>query len=363
MIFSPLQAHKNDMLQMNRRDLLKMGTGALCLSALPSSLWAQSKEITLANFGGDAVKATEIAYGEPFTKETGIAVRVDGASPLPGKIKAMVESGNIVWDICEADGFTSQQLGESGVLEPIDYSVVDKANIRPGFVFPFGVHNYTYSYVLAYDKTKFPDGEPTFEDFFNREKYPGKRTLWKYQCGATEPCLLADGVTPDKLYSMSAQEHVKKALAKVKTLEDDIIYWDSGADSQQMFIDEEVIMGVIWSSRAANLEKDTGGRVTWTWKQGLFCPGALVIPKGAPGTKEAQKFLASILVPERQLAALEMLAQGPSNPATLALETHEMKRVDPGYQPNLDQQIVRGEDWYAKNYDAAVAAWYDGIAN
>ena len=27
------------------------------------------------------------------------------------------------------------------------------------------------------------------------------------------------------------------------------------------------------------LERDTKGKVTWTWDQGLFCPAAFVVPK------------------------------------------------------------------------------------
>ncbi|MFK0692921.1 ABC transporter substrate-binding protein [Mesorhizobium sp. IMUNJ 23033] len=363
MIISPLQAHKRDLTAMRRRNFLKLGAGAALAMPFVSRSWAQTKELTIANFGGDAVEATKVAYGDPFTKETGIAVRVDGASPLPGKIKAMVDSGNIVWDVCDGDGFTSEQLGKAGVLEEIDYSIVNRSMIRPGFVFPYGVHTYSYSYVLAYDKTKFPNAPPTFTDFFDDAKYPGKRTLWKYQCGATEPCLLAAGVKPSEIYSIAPEEHLKIALEKAKSLGNDIVYWDSGADSQQMFIDEEVVMGVIWSSRAANLEKDTGGRVTWTWSQGLFCPGAYVIPKGAPAGKDAQRFIASVLIPERQIVALEKLAQGPGNPAAEALETDAMKHLDPGFAPNFEQQIARDEAWYAKNYDTIAAAWFDGIAN
>lgn len=359
---SPLAAHKRDLALLDRRALLTATGAAVLQSFLPRAASAKAKELVFANFGGDAVDAAKKAYGEPFTQDTGIPVVVDGASPLPGKIKAMVESGQIVWDVCDADGFSSMQLGDAGLLEAIDYSIVDKTKIHPGFIYTYGVMSYIYSFVLAYDRTKFPDRPPTYQDFFDTARYPGKRTLWKYQCGATEPCLLADGVGASELYSMPAEAHVKRALAKAKTLGQDIIYWDSGADSQQMFLDGEVTMGVIWSSRAVNLERDTNGRVTWTWNQGLFCPGAYVIPKGAPAGIDAQRFLASILTPERQLVAMGMMAQGPSNPAASALATESLKRGDPGYEPNFKQQILRGEDWYAKNYDSAAALWFDGIS-
>ena len=72
--------------------------------------------------------------------------------------------------------------------------------MRDGWAWPHGIANYTYSFVLAYRKDMFPDKPPTYADFFDTAKYPGKRTMWKYQMGAMEACLLGDGVKRDALY-------------------------------------------------------------------------------------------------------------------------------------------------------------------
>ncbi|MFO0996701.1 MAG: ABC transporter substrate-binding protein [Alphaproteobacteria bacterium] len=350
--------------RIERRDFLKL---ALWAGVAPAALGlgpltgreatAQAKEIVAANFGGDAVKFMGEAWGEPYTKDTGVKVTFDGASPLPGKIKAMVESGKVTWDACDADGFVGAQLGPN-VLEPIDYSVVNKSMLRPGWDWKYAMGSYSYSFVLAYDKTKFPNKPPTYADFFDTKKYPGKRALWKYMMGAVEACLLGDGVPVNKLYPLD----MDRAIKKVKTLGKDVIFWSSGAESQQVFLDKEVIMANIWNTRASVLERDTKGRVTWTWNQGMFSPAAWVVPKGNPAGKEVMKWLASTLAPERQIKLLSLLGNGPSNPKASASEPKDMNRLDPGFEANLKLQFPRNEDWYEKNYDAATDKWIDGIS-
>ena len=349
--------------RIERRDFLKF---MLSIGALPalgvSSLGAQAaqsnvKEIVVANYGGDAIKYMGAAWGEPYTKDSGIKVIFDGVTPLPGKIKAMVESGKVTWNVCDAELFVGNQLGQD-ILEPIDYAIVDRAMVRPGWDGKYVVANYVYSFVLAYDRTKFPNKPPTYADFFDTKKYPGKRTLWKYQMGAAEACLLGDGVALDKLYPLDMERAIKKA----RSLGKDILYWSSGAESQQMFLDKEVVMGVIWHTRANLLERDTNGRIGWTWQQGMSCPGGWVVPKGNPAGKEAMKFVASTLIPERQIKLLSTMGNGPSNPKSSAMAGKDLNRIDPTFEANRKLQFARNEDWYEKNYDDATDKWIDGIS-
>ncbi len=371
------KAMKNDLVELaraqlasgriNRRDFVRL---CLAIGAAPAvagsglltarEAQAAAEEIVLANFGGDAVDAMGKAWGEPFTKDTGTPVVVDGATPLAGKIKAMVESGNVVWDVCDGDGFLCDQLGKQGLLDEVDYSIVDKSMLRDGWAYKNGIANYTYSFVLAYDKTLFPDKAPTYKDFFDTDKYPGKRTMWKYQMGAMEACLLADGVPPEELYPAD----VDRAIKKAKSLGDDLIFWESGASSQQMMLTGEVVMGNIWNTRASVLERDTDGRVTWTWDDGLFCHSSFVMPKGhKAGAEITNKFLASCLIPERQIELLKLLGNGPTNPAAADMLPPDLVRLDPGHPDNVKKQVTRSEKWYEMNYDDAMSQWLDGISS
>src|SRR5207249_11909277 len=77
--------------------------GALVLVGILSGpALAQKGEVVIVTYGGTAADALREAHWKPFTAETGIVVREE-TPPTPAKVKAMVESGNVVWDIVEMD--------------------------------------------------------------------------------------------------------------------------------------------------------------------------------------------------------------------------------------------------------------------
>ena len=46
-------------------------------------------------------------------------------SPTEGAIRNMVDSGDVSWDVCDADGYSAIRLGRTGALSAIDYSIVE----------------------------------------------------------------------------------------------------------------------------------------------------------------------------------------------------------------------------------------------
>ena len=70
------------------------------------------------------------------------------------------------------------------MLEPIDYTIVDKNKMRAGFGWDYAASTYFFSYIIAYDSSKFGDKAPTgMADFFDVKKFPGKRSLYKWGVG------------------------------------------------------------------------------------------------------------------------------------------------------------------------------------
>ena len=199
---------------------------------------------------------------------------MEAVTPLEGKIISMVESGQIVWDISDSEGFSAISLGRQGYLEPIDYSIVDRSRVRDGWAWEHGIANHTYAQVLAYDTTKVPRPPTSWVDFFDTDNFPGKRTAWKYMIGALEAALIADGLDKDSLYPLD----VDRAIGKYKEINDDMIYWGAGAESVQLFMDGEVIMGNIWHQRARRLYEETDGRIDFIWDGALYCPSSWIVP-------------------------------------------------------------------------------------
>ena len=344
-----LAAERLDRGELDRRTFLRaVAALGLAPALLAGEASAQAKEIVVCNFGGDAVAAWSNAWGKPFTADAGVKVTVIGGEPTPGALKAMVEGGKITWDCTDGDAYYLPILAKQGIIQKYDYSKVDKAKVRPEFVFEYGCANYLYSYVNGYDSAKTGGRVPNgFRDYLNFKDFPGKRAIYKWLAGSLEAVLLAAGTEPDKLYPLD----VKKAFALIRDHKDQFVVWGGGAASQQLFRDGEVTMGVIWCTRASVLDRESQGRLTWTWDQGIVAPGVLPVLVRNPAGPVVWDFVASMQVPERQVELLKTLGNGPANPAAGALLTPELQKIDCGYEPNYRRQIPINTQWYAENYD------------
>jgi putative spermidine/putrescine transport system substrate-binding protein len=130
------------------------------------------------------------------------------------QLQAQYESGKPSWDIVDADPFSAEALGKKGIMEPIDYDVVDKTKMRPGFGWEYSASSYFFSYIIAYDAKKYGDNPPTsMADFFDIEKFPGKRGMYKWGAGMWEALLMGDGVAPADLYPLDVERAHKKLAA------------------------------------------------------------------------------------------------------------------------------------------------------
>ncbi|MCG7625168.1 extracellular solute-binding protein [Epibacterium sp. Ofav1-8] len=347
-------------LQMSRRGFLNTaGTASALAMMRPGMSMASGNPLVIGTFGTESNIWFDKAWAKPFTAATGKEVVLEGVNPLDGKIIAMVESGKTVWDLCDSDGYSAIRLGRMGYLEEIDYSVVDKSKVREGWAWQHGIANHSYSYVRAVDTRQFDGDQPkTWGDFFDTKTFPGKRSVWRYMVGALEGALMADGVPADQLYPLD----IKRAIAKLKTIEDDLIFWNNGADAFQQLVDSEVAIGFVWHNRALRANEATNGAISWDFDQGLFCPASWVMPKGGSQPEVAQQFIASSLVPERQKIVFDGLASGTTNPAAETLMSAQEKLVNPGTTKNLGMQIQRDEYWYADNYDDALNAFLDSFS-
>lgn len=323
------------------------------------SALAAAKEIVMVNWGGDAVKHFTTAFCEPYLKDTGVKVVIDGTGPSVGKIKAMVEAKKVTWDVCDSGSGSCAIMEKQGYLDAFDYSIVDKTKLlRPDLAYKTGAANYFFSYVLAYDTTKFGGNPPkSWADFFDLKKFPGKRTMRKDIQSTLEAALMADGVPLDKIYPID----VPRAFKKLKEIKKDTIFWASGAESQQLLRDGEVTAGCVWNTRVNALVKDTNEKISWTWNQAVLCDGVWVVPKGNPAGKDVYKFIASTYVPERQLALFLAFGNGPVTPAAIAMVPADKKRFDPA--SNAAVQLPINPAWYGENLERVNNEFLDLVSS
>ncbi|MFV3370044.1 ABC transporter substrate-binding protein [Pseudomonas sp. NY15435] len=350
--------------QIDRRTFLK---GMGLMAALPLALRngvsfaAGDKPLVVVNWGGDAIKAFGKAWTEGFSKATGIPTKIDGSGPTEGAIRTQLSSGRVSWDVVDAESSVLQILGKEGLVQPIDYNVVSKDKVLPGFAYEYGIADYMLSYVIAYDSERFGDKVPkTWADFWDVKTFPGKRTLYKWMNGMLEAALLADGVTPDKLYPLD----VPRALKKIEELKPHVLsFWGSGAETQQLLIEGEVSMGAIWNTRAQVITDDSEGRIKWTFDNALLGCSNWGVLKGNPaGTEAAMKFIAYAQDPQSQVELFKMFGNGPANPAAAALIPDDRKHLNCTDPANLPKQIMLSHEWYTDHYGATLEQYLTHIS-
>jgi len=137
-----------------------------------------SGELRIAGYGGTAQDAQRKAYYEPFGRLAGVTVKdFDGANI--NKVKAMVETGNVEWDVVQLSRSTVKNLQKKGdYFEKINYDLVDLDNIDPLYRYDYALDMLVWAQVMAYRTDAFKGAVPNgWANFWDVKKFPGDRTL------------------------------------------------------------------------------------------------------------------------------------------------------------------------------------------
>jgi putative spermidine/putrescine transport system substrate-binding protein len=313
--------------------------------------------ITVAGFGGAYGDAEKAAYFDPFTKATGIKVNVLQAETTLGAVKLQVQKHNVVWDIAELPGPDTQTACDQGIIEKVDYKVVKKADLAPQGGYPCGILASLFAEGIGYSTSKFKT-PPTWRDFFDTKKVPGKRTMEKYLTdGTLEYALIADGVPKDSLYPLD----LKRAIAKLKTLGNDVVLVDSLAQASQLLTSGDAVMIQTAAGRILPL-KNAGLPVDFA-PVGERGEAIFTIPKGAKNSANAMKFLAyiaSCASCSQQMARLTAYSGANKDGATGLPAA--IKDQLPSSPKVVAQSFAQDDKWWSQNAGQAQSA-FDAFLN
>jgi putative spermidine/putrescine transport system substrate-binding protein len=264
-------------------------TPALTQPAAATSTPALAKSIVLTNTGGDWGKCQRTTFADTFEQKTGVKV-IDGPFLDDGQIKAIVETKVYDTDVLfPSPSLVLDNLG-SKYLEPIDYSLVPKDELLPGTYTKYGVALDLFSWAFGY-RTDAGDKPTKWSDFFDTQKFPGKRGLVSWDVSTVLiGALLADGVAPDKLVPLD----VNRALAKLNTIKNDIVWFDTGSAGQDLLTSGEVRFIQLYANRITS-SRDNGDPVDILWDDQIIVADYLGIPKGDPNAATAQRLIAHMV--------------------------------------------------------------------
>ncbi|HLI14411.1 MAG TPA: ABC transporter substrate-binding protein [Alphaproteobacteria bacterium] len=337
---------------LNRRRLLlgaSAGAAALALAASPFRRAFAKESLTVADPGGVWTPACDAAFVKPFAKEANIDINHIARTHYPTtEIKANVETKAYTWDVVIATASDVYELSPQHLLEPLDWSGEDMSEIMPTARKPDWMGTDVYATIIAYRTDKYgKNGPKSWADFWNVEKFPGRRAMHKHPIDTLEEALMADGVPMDKLYPLDVDRAFKK-LDQIKPHVN--VWWTGGAQTTQMLESGEVDMIPTWNARA-QVVIEAGKPVEIEWNQGIYSMEGWVIPKGDPKAALGKKFIKFCANAKRQAAFATQLFYGPTNPKAYDFIPKDRVKYFPTAPENVKRMVLSSTEWWGTNKD------------
>jgi putative spermidine/putrescine transport system substrate-binding protein len=295
------------------------------------------------------------AFLDPVEQDTGLKIAFDSPTDY-AKLQAQVESGNVDWTVVQTDPWWT----EAYCGDLIERVKVEVPNEPPAFDSgPCGTPADAFAFLPTYDSEAFTSDPPKdWADFFDTEKYPGKRAVWGSYAinGVLEGALLADGVPEDQLYPLD----LERAFAKLDTIKDDIAFYDTLGQALSMMESGDVAMAAITNSQGYD-QTGTGGTFEPMWDGALLSWDSYAVPKGA-NVEAAKAILESLADPERQATLAESGAFGAISGDSKPQLSDDQKKWNPTTDENVAQSIPMDQKYYAENSDEVIQRYTEWVS-
>lgn len=350
-------AEEKPKILIGRREFsIGLGTVALAAPFIARPAFAQGERIILPTYGGSYQDHLVQAITDPFTKETGIEVVFSGAPDL-ARLKAQVQSGQPEWDVFEAAGSWFSIGSREGLFEPLDASVIGPKTLQGN-----GDYTLFYQYIAGitwngdyHNRDQVP---LTWKDFWDTEKFPGRRTLRNRADMTLELALVADGVEPDKLYPLDV-ERAFKSLEKIKPA---ISKWAGTASELTALVStNEIDFGINYTGRVKGAQ-EAGTPLQIGLEQVVVAQDYIAVVKGTPRKEAAMKFVEFALRADRQAEFCSMDTDIPSNPDAVPMMTEEARKWLPA-DVNSPAHIHHDDAWWAEQTEELQQRFLEFLMN
>jgi putative spermidine/putrescine transport system substrate-binding protein len=276
----------------------------LCLAASCSfALSAAAEEpLTIATYGGEFAKAWREAIAEPFTRETGIAVRIF-ESPLPaGSVEQADDHPD--FNIAIEGGYQAYRASAAGKVEEL--SADDFPNLKD---VPPGILVHAPSGKLAGIPVNFEYlGIAYNKELAKAEDFSSWRALgdpkWRGKISMSRaPFVAAYDLTLFALLNGGDAKNIEPGIPMVREVAKNVVaVYSSMASLEAQLGRGEVVAAPFYSGNVALLKQAGVANIDMTEPKegGLLLPYLLVVPKGAKNLEATKKLLNAILSPDYQ---------------------------------------------------------------
>lgn len=326
----------------SRRHVLIGGAAAIAAPYILSTKAKASDKLVLVFAGGSTQVALEEAIIKPFTEETGIPVNIVNTTDM-AKLKIQVQSKTTEWDLFDWVGPALMQAGSEGLLEKIEPDVFKGTTMfdNPS---PYLVGYGFYVGGICWDPARNPKAPRNYREFWDVERFPGRRGLRMRASETLECAMLADGVPPKEIYPMD----LDRAFKSLERIKPHIRKWVEQTQQTVGLVQTgELDYSYTYLNRA-KAARDAGISMDFSQDQLVVYGSYYCVPKGAPHKDAAMKYLSFLLRPDRLADFCKRVSVIPGNLKANAFLDEASKKSLP--DPNNPAYAVLNNAWWGENY-------------
>ena len=220
---------------------------------------AQDDVLTITSWGGAYEAAQVQAYFKPFEEAHDIRIELKPYNGGVAPLNQLDSPGYGNWDVIDMVESDALTACEERLIAEFDHTVLDAA---PDGTLPHkdfvsrsltkcGVAHLSFATVLAYDDRAFPTEKPnSVADFFDIERFPGKRAIQRSPKGIMEWAMLSHNVPVRQIYDLlSTERGFRLVTHRLDEIRDHIVWWEKGHEPVQMLRDGKVVMASGFNGR------------------------------------------------------------------------------------------------------------------
>lgn len=302
------------------------------------------KTLTVSTWGGTWTDAFKKYFAVPFSKATGAKFKyiTSGTDP-DAPVLLQKQAGNVSVDLVDS-GLGSELLAHQALAKfPDSLLKVLKKNSVPGTVSPYWWTYGTTIKMLVCNTAAVSKCPANLRQFWDVDKYPGRRMMIADPKESVVAALLAAGVSRATIVKNPPLAKAKSMLAKIKPHVD--VWAQSGDQQLQSMANGDATIALMWETRAVPLIAQ-GKKLKLSWvganSQSDF---GFLVPEGAPNADVAFAFL-------------QWIAEHPKNQAGMAsaIGTFLPGKDVVKYTPKSKRQFLPQS--HAKNVFYWDSTWY-----
>jgi putative spermidine/putrescine transport system substrate-binding protein len=287
--------------------------------------------LLIASWGGVYSRSQEEAIYRPFTRTTGIEITRKVYAGGLDDLRGQLTSRQMVWDVVDIEPADAEEGCNEGLLLKLDLDLPPapdgtpaEEDFLPGTLHPCAVGSLAWSVALAYSDSsgeiRADDVKPTsLQDFFDLERFPGRRGLRRTPMVNLEWALLADGVAAGEVYDLLGTDAgVARAFAKLDTIRDEIVWWEDAAEPARLLASGRVAMTSTFNAPMFDDIVVRQQPFAMIWDRQVWDIDLWAVPTIAPNREAALAFVRFATSTEPLARQTRWISYGPVRRSALA---------------------------------------------